>query len=138
MFAQAAPPGSRLLRLSGSLGAVKAWATRAPDGSLRVALINEYTAQARTVAVRIPGVRATGTLERLQAPGLSARTGVTLGGQTFGTDKAAAPDGGALTTTGVLAGRSSVTRVSKTSRGYVVRMPAASAALLTLSGPPPA
>lgn len=31
-FAEAAPPGSSLLRVSGSLGNVRAWATRAPEG----------------------------------------------------------------------------------------------------------
>src|SRR5438270_885874 len=34
MFAQAAPPGSRLLRISGA-GAVKTWATRGRDGHIR-------------------------------------------------------------------------------------------------------
>jgi hypothetical protein len=123
MFAQATPPGSRLLRLSGSLGNVKAWATRAPDGTVHVVLINEYAAQPRTVAVRIPGVRGTATLERLLGRRLSATNGVTLGGQTFGS----------ATTTGTLSGRSTVATVRKTSRGYVVRLPQASAAMLTLS-----
>ena len=59
-FAQAAPPGSSLLRLSGSLGNVNAWATRAPGGTIRIVLINEYTAQSRTVSVRIAGAARTG------------------------------------------------------------------------------
>ena len=53
---------------------------------------------------------------------------MTLGGQTFGT----------ATTTGTLAGRSTMTRVSRTGRGYVVTLPRASAAMLTISAPPPA
>jgi hypothetical protein len=128
MFAQAAPPGAGLLGTSGSLGNVKAWATRAPDGSVRVVLINDYTARSRTVAVRIPGTRGTATLERLEAPGTAARTGVTLGGQTYGTD----------TTTGRLSGPSTLTSVAQTRRGYVVKLPRASAAMLTLAAPPPA
>ena len=128
MFAQAAPPGARLLKTSGSLGNLKAWATRAPDGTVHVVLINEDTAQSRTVAVRLPGVNGTATLERLEAAGVSARTGVTLGGQTYGTD----------TTTGTLAGRSTVASVAPTRRGYVVKLPRASAAMLTLDAPPPA
>ena len=33
MFAQAAPAGARLLKTSGTLGNVRAWATRATDGT---------------------------------------------------------------------------------------------------------
>jgi hypothetical protein len=128
MFAQAAPPGARLLGTSGSLGNVKAWATRAPDGTVHVVLVNEDTARAHTVAVRLPGVQGTATLERLEAPGIAARTGVTLGGQTYGAD----------TTTGALAGPSTVASVAPTRRGYVIGLPRASAAMLTLAAPPPA
>jgi Glycosyl hydrolase family 79 C-terminal beta domain len=126
MFAQAAPPGSRLLRTSGSLGDVKAWATRARNGTVHIVLINESTAGSRTVAVRIPGVRGTASLERLRAKGVAARTGVTLGGRTF----AAA--------TGILSGRSTTATVSKTGRGYVIRLPRASAAMLTVTPQAPA
>ena len=125
MFAQAAPAGAHLLRTSGSLGNVRAWATRAPDGTTRVVLINDYTAQTRTVAVRIPGAQGAATLERLRGKGLTATTGVTLGGQGFGTD----------TTTGTLAGRSAATAVRPANGTYVVRMPKASAAMLTLAPP---
>jgi hypothetical protein len=128
LFAQAAPPGARLLRTSGALGNVKAWATRAPDGTLRVVLINDYTAQPRTVTVRIPGAHGVATLERLRGKGISATTGVTLGGQTFGSS----------TSTGTLAGHSAITTVQKTAAGYVVKLPRASAAMLTISPPPPA
>ena len=125
MFAQAVPPGAHLLRLSGALGDVRAWATRAPDGTTHVVLINEYTAQARTVAVRIAGATGPATLERLRANSISATTGVTLGGQTFGT----------ATSTGTLAGRSTIATVPGAAGAYVVRLPPASAAMLTL---PPA
>jgi hypothetical protein len=128
MFAQAAPPGARLLHVSRSLGSVKPWATRAPDGTVHVVLINEDTARSRTVAVRLPGVNGNATLERLEAPGVSARTGVTLGGQTYGTD----------TTTGALAGSSTVASVAPTRRGYVVKLPRASAAMLTFTPRVPA
>ena len=123
LFAQAAPPGARLLRVSGSAGNVETWATRAPDGSVRVVLINEYTAQSRTVALRIPGAGGPATLTRLLAKGITARTGVTLGGQTYG----------AATRTGTLAGRSTVVGVNKTAAGYVVTLPQASAAMLTIA-----
>jgi hypothetical protein len=128
LFAQAAPPGSRLLGLSGALGNVRAWATRAPDGAVHIVLINDYTAQTRTVAVRIAGARGPATLERLRAKGIAARNGVTLGGQTFGSS----------TTTGSLTGRSTISTVKRTDGAYVVRLPRASAAMLTLPAPPPA
>jgi hypothetical protein len=126
MFAQAAPPGARLLAVSGSLGRVRAWATRAPNGTVHVVLINAGAAQ--TVAVRVPAVHTTGTLMRLVGKGLSASTGVTLGGQSYGT----------ATRTGALAGRSTVARVNKTSAGYIVELPGASAAMLTIAAPAPA
>jgi Glycosyl hydrolase family 79 C-terminal beta domain len=121
MFAQAAPPGARLLRTSGSLGSVRAWATRAPDGTVRVVLINEYTEQSRTVTVRIPGARGPATLERLRGKGITATTGTTLGGQTFGA------------ATGTLSGHSAIATLAPGHGGYSVKLPRASAAMLTIA-----
>jgi glycosyl hydrolase family 79 len=120
MFAQAAPPGSRLLSTSptGS-GPLHAWATLAPDGNRRVVLINEGSS-ARTVAVRLPAAAATAALERLEAPSLTALGHVTLGGQTFGA------------ATGLLVGPRHTQAVTATANGYVVEVPAASAAMLTI------
>ena len=123
MFAQAAPAGARLLNVSGESGAVKAWATRAPDGTVRVVLINEDTAGSHAITVHFAGARGPATLERLRGPGVSARTGVTLGGQSFGMD----------TTTGTLAGHSALAKVAGANGGYVVKLPRASAAMLTIS-----
>jgi hypothetical protein len=122
MFAQAAPAGAHLLKTSGSLGNVRAWATRAPDGTTHVVLINDYTAQSRTVNVRIAGASGVATLERLRAPGVTALTGVTLGGQSFGTK----------TTTGLLSGRSAATSVTPANGTYAVHLSPASAAMLTI------
>jgi tripartite-type tricarboxylate transporter receptor subunit TctC len=95
-FAQAAPPGSTLLHVTGtSSGPVHTWATRAPDGTTRVVLINLVTSGARTVAVRAGSASRPATLERLQAPSASATGDVTLGGQSFGPE----------TSTGALTGR---------------------------------
>jgi hypothetical protein len=122
MFAQAAPAGSRLLQVSGSVSpAVETWATRAPDGHIRVVLINRSTSS-RTVTVRIPSVSGTATVERLEAPSAQATSGVTLGGQSFGPE----------TTTGLLAGASQITSLSSKSGGYAVTLPGTSAAMLTL------
>lgn len=125
MFAQAAPPESRLLDWSGTLGRVHAFATRAPDRFVHIVLINESSARAPTLAVRVAGVRGLATLERLEAPSLSARTGVTLGGQSFGS-----------TTTGLLAGRQRLTLLAPVSGDYVVKLAPASATMLTLAPSP--
>jgi hypothetical protein len=125
MFAEAAPPGSRLLALAGSPGAhVTAWATRATNGQIRVVLINDG-AQTRVVAVRPPPRAGAATLERLQAPSVHANTGVTLGGQSFGT----------LTDTGALAGAVPTASVASAAGDYRVAVPGTSAAMLTFTAP---
>jgi hypothetical protein len=123
MFAQAAPPGSRLLKLSGAPGNdVNAWATRAPDGDVRVVLINDSTSDGSTVTVRLPALGGPAALSRLQAPNAQANQGVTLAGQSFGSE----------TTTGLLAGQSTLAVVKPVDGSYVITVPAASAALLTV------
>jgi len=124
MFARAAPPGSRLLATRQSPDAsLRTWATLARDGTVRVVLINDSPDHSATVAVRAPfGTTATGWLTRLVAPGLDAKAGVTLAGQTFGT----------RTTTGNLKGAPTVGAVAPIKRRYAVALPAASAALLTI------
>jgi hypothetical protein len=124
MFAQAAPAGSRLLKLSGTTqGTLRAWATRAPDRHVRVVLINTAKARAQLVAVRVPSAAGPAALERLTAPAVSAESGVTIGGQSFGS----------ATSTGLLAGTAHLAAVSPADGAYRVRLPAASAAMLTLS-----
>lgn len=121
MFAQAAPPGARLLRIATRPGdGLRAWATRAPDGTTRVVLINDLASR-RVVAVRGPGTPAPAMLERLKAPGVGALRGVTLGGQSFGT----------RTNTGTLDGAQLATLIAPAGREYVVTVPAGSAAMLT-------
>jgi hypothetical protein len=123
MFAQATPPGSRLLGIVGrQAGGLSAWATLATDGHIRVVLINKSLDQTQVVTVRLPSTAGPATLERLQAPNVDATSGVTLGGHGFGAE----------TATGRL-DPSAGTPVTPTSRGYLVRLPAASAAMLTLA-----
>jgi hypothetical protein len=117
-FAQAVPRGSQLLSVSGAGGAVRAWATRAPDGVTRVVLINFARRVGQVVAVKAPGAGGAAALVRLTAPNAAATGGVTLGGQSFG----------ASTTTGRLAGQLKATQVPLAH----VWLPAASAAILTL------
>jgi hypothetical protein len=124
MFAQATPPGSRLLGLAGKRAAgLSAWATLAPRGAMRVVLINKSLDRPQVVRVRLPSTTGLATLERLQASSAAATSGVTLGGRGFGAD----------TATGKLAGQSTVTPIAPTSLGYRISLPAASAAMLTIA-----
>jgi glycosyl hydrolase family 79 len=124
MFAQAAPPGSRILRVSGpGATALRAWATLGPDRRTRVVLINDSATRSVTIAVRTSKSAAatwTATIERLQAPSLSTNHGVTLGGASFGPS----------TATGKLQPRS--TTIHRTQDAYLVTVHPASAALLTI------
>jgi Glycosyl hydrolase family 79 C-terminal beta domain len=125
MFAQAAPPGSRLLGTSfspGGASGLRAWATRGSGGTLRVVVINDGSRNG-TVAVHVPTATASATVERLEAPGVSARRGVTLGGQSY------AP------TTGLLAGQVRASVVAPSRGGYALTIPAGSAAMLTIASP---
>ncbi len=122
-FAQAAPPGARLLPTSGGTSTVRAWATRDLHGSIRVALINDDIVRSHRVAVRVSGALGSATIARLLAPSAQATDGVSLAGQSF------APS----TETGALSGRRAITHVNVTAGKYVIRLPAASAVLLTVS-----
>lgn len=123
MFAQAAPAGSRLLRIaSGPQGKLRAWATLAPDHRIRVLLINDSLSDSITTHVRVPAAAGTASLERLTARSAYATSGVTLGGQSFGSE----------TTTGVLTAPQPAS-VAVRGGAYTVTLPAASAALLTLT-----
>lgn len=123
MFAQAAPAGSRLLRLSGPrpMG-VKVWATRATNGRIHVVVINKQPSVGEAVRLRIPSMSAAASVEQLRAPNVAAENGVTLGGQTFGYQ----------TSTGLLSGQAQTTTLTPSAGTYVVHVPAASATMLTL------
>lgn len=124
MFAQAAPAGSRLLSVSvrGQAGRqLKVWVTVAPDGHVRVVLINKLMESSRGVAIRIPGVRGSASMSLLQAPRITASTGVTLGGQSLGPS----------TDTGTLRGSATTDPVQPSGGSYRVTLPPASAALVT-------
>jgi hypothetical protein len=125
MFAQAAPPGARLLPVSGTAGSdLRAWATLAGNHTLRVALINESLTRAYTVAVGGTGSSSgTATLQRLQAHSAYSTSGVMLGGQGFGS----------RTSTGMLAGQPQSIPVRPGGGRYTVDVPASSAALLTVT-----
>ena len=127
LFAQAAPAGSRLLRVSSSgNAAVRVWATRGTDGLDRVVVINAAPGTTQTVRMSVPGETQPGTLERMTAPRLSATSGVSIAGESFGRS----------TTTGQLAGTPRVTKAPRVDGDYVITLHGASAALLTLGQAP--
>jgi hypothetical protein len=120
LFAQAAPAGSRLLAVHGATHSprLSVWATRGADGRDRVVLIDKDPAHPQTVRLH---ARGSVTVARMQAPGLAATSGVTLGGRSYGHS----------TISGRL-GAMRVTRVRPDARGDVtVTVPGASAALIT-------
>ncbi len=120
MFAHAAPPGSRLLSITGARRAkLQVWATRTPDRETRVVLINTHS-RALTLAVRVPGEATTATVERLLAPSLRARSGVSIGGQSIPTSSR----------TALPSGQTDTERVPRWRDAYLIRIPPASAALL--------
>jgi hypothetical protein len=125
MFAQAFPPGARLLKVASPGGQVKVWATAGADGVRRVVLINKDGAAEHDVALSIAGATSVGSLEALGAPALNATSGVTLGGQTFG----------AQTPSGVL-GSPATTPITPAGSTYSVPLPPGSAAMLTIGAPP--
>ncbi len=122
MFSRAAPRGSLLLKTSSGNPAVRAWATRAPDGTVRIVLINGDPTSSHVISVRVSGPPVPATLERLLAPSASATGGVTLAGQSFA----------AQTHSGLLTGPVTNPVISPTGGAYSVSLPAASAAMLAL------
>jgi hypothetical protein len=127
MFAQAAPAGSQIQHVAGQIpAALRVWATKAADGTVRTVLINDGSA-ARTVRLKTTGTQsgAQATLEQLRAPGATALSGVTLGGQSFGL----------RTTTGLLEGRQNTPTLAPHGGFYTVTLPPWSAALVTVALP---
>jgi len=122
MFAQAFPPGARLLPVGAPTGPVKVWATLGTDGTTRVVVINQDPTSDHTVEIQLPETTASGTVETLQAPSVPSTSGVTLGGQTFGPQ----------TTTGTLPGPAVTTTVTPALGMYSLDVPAGSAELLTV------
>ena len=122
LFARAAPAGSRLLpvRVADPRSGVRAWATKDPDGGVRVLLVNRGAQDARDVRLTLGGPSRTRRLQRLEAPGPSASNGATLAGQRV------AP----RTTSGQLRGRLATTAVTIDGGAATITLPGASAALL--------
>jgi hypothetical protein len=122
MFAQAAPAGSRLFTIPAKLPAnVKMWPTRAKDGTVHVTLINDDLSKARTIHVPLSSPGGPAAVEALRAPHVASTGGVTLGGRSFGKS----------TSTGILPAPVPQ-QLQATGGGYNVRIPPATAMLLTV------
>ena len=126
LFAQAAPPGARLLAVSrhGADAGLSAWATRDRHRRLRVVVINKSQTRGKTVTVRLPAgtpATASATVERMLAPSPRATRAVTLGARSYG----------ALTESGRLAAPE-VERVHPVRGRLTLSVPGASAALVTV------
>jgi hypothetical protein len=123
LFDRTVPNGARLLRVTQRRAdTVKIWPTRDAKSTVRVAVINKDPRRTKVVSLKLPRGLGRGMLMRLLAPKLSSRSGVTFGGQSF--------ERGAFD--GHLRGVARRTRVVPHGRVYKVRLPAASAALLTV------
>jgi hypothetical protein len=122
LFTQAFPPGAQLLPVNvNPTGPLKVWATRAPDGTTRVVVINKDPGNDYQVQLRVPQFAGPAELERLQASaGATATGGVTLGGRTYGDS----------TSTGVLPPPRTES-VAPVMGAYTFTVPAASAAMLS-------
>ncbi len=88
MFAHAAPAGSRLVRITtDGPPTLHVWATSGPGATRHVVLLNDSTTDSASVAVgALRGALSTrpAELERLSAPSVSATSGITIGGRSFG------------------------------------------------------
>lgn len=122
LFKRAAPPGARLLRVGGGGAGLRAWATRTPGGVTHVVLINVNSVASRVVEVYGASSSRPAAYESLRAPNFRSTRGISLGGAGFG----------AATDTGILASPRRI--FVRPRRGaYTVRVPAASAVMLSLA-----
>jgi hypothetical protein len=117
LFARTVGHDSELVPLhviAGHALRLKAWAVRLPSGALHVLLINKGNRTA-TVALHLAGL-GRGSVDRLLAPSVSSRWGVTLGGRH-------------LSVAGGWVGTGSSEVIAPSAGGYAVTLPPYSAAL---------
>jgi Glycosyl hydrolase family 79 C-terminal beta domain len=124
LFNQATANSARLLPVNTTTqGNIKVWATLDAQQVVRVVLLNKDTVLGGKARIQLSSPRPTGVLTRLRAPSVKATSGVTLAGQTF--------DG---TVNGLPLGPHTSEQVMPQNSGsYILDLPPASAALLTLN-----
>jgi hypothetical protein len=130
LFDRALPAGARLLPVAANSpnAATKTWATIDPAGTRRVVVINKDSERPRQVVLRVPGGGATARVERLSAPSVLSKDGVTFAGQGYGR----------TTADGVLHGKRVVEPLLRAGGAFRLAMPAGSAALVTIGAGPAA
>lgn len=119
-FVRTLGPRARLVTVQRSIPTsvpLKAWAVEVSGHQLHVLLINKGP-RSETVSLRIPASRPA-TLQRLLAPSVSARSGVTLAGQS-------------LDANGNWSGKRQIQVVAPGAAGYQVTAPPYSATLLSV------
>jgi len=122
LFAEATPPGSRLLRAVTRGGpAVRAWATRGARGTIRVVLINDDLHKRHVFLVHDSAPGGPATVIRLTAPSAYATAGVQIGEQSFG-----------ATSTGRLGAPPEQEPIGSSRGRYVIRLAPSTAAMLTI------
>ncbi|MBC8123175.1 MAG: hypothetical protein H7Y22_15225 [Gemmatimonadaceae bacterium] len=122
LFANATANQARLLPVSTTdTGNIKIWATKDNQGTTRVVALNKDLNVSGNARIQLAGTSGSATLVRLSAPSISAKTGLTLAGQTF--------DG---TKTGKPVGTYTSTSLNSSSGTYVFSLPKGSAAMLTI------
>lgn len=118
-FAQAAPSGGYMLRVSSSDKNLDAWADRA-SGVEHIVLINSGSGAVST-SVAVKGIGGSAQVEFLKSPkGMLSTSGVTLGGQHISSS------------TGTLTGAPKTSTAADKNGSYTVRVPGSSAAILTI------
>jgi Glycosyl hydrolase family 79 C-terminal beta domain len=120
MFAQAARGALVPAHLAPDTSGLKAFAVRAPEGTLRVCLINQNITRDERVAIDPVREFTVASVLRLEGPAIDATAGVTLGG-------ASVDEFGRW-------GPPTHEQANLTGHEIVVDVPAASAALVSLRG----
>jgi hypothetical protein len=101
---------------------VRIWATRNIGGTVRVVVINTSKDVLRRTRIELAGAKGIGSLERLTAPGLEAKSGIRLAGKSYGS----------ATSDVILRGRHAEASVRPRGGRYMFWLPPASAAMLTV------
>jgi len=104
--------------VSDTLANIGAYALNCNNDSMRIVLINKDSSSAYEVTVTGTPFKGPASVIRLSAPSLLSTTGLSLGGDSIGTVRAWAP--------------SIFETIQHASNGYLVTLPAASAAVLTM------
>jgi hypothetical protein len=120
LFAQTVQNHAQLLPITFATDVhIKAWATIDSQGTIRVLLLNKDEVASGPISVTLAN-EGQATVTRMIASSLAAKTGISLGGQTFDGSSDGKPQG---TSYGEL--------IQPDNGNYVVAVPAVSAALLT-------